>query len=257
MARGKRPVSFRTRKLSLSAPMVLPRGRGGRVGRRRTTIPNGGQSHVLWPPFACVSGPCRRRVPTAPPNDEVPADNDFTRTRSRRTAGTRTAHARRGAPGREPAARAGAIGRRPGSGSSGRRDAGSSGRRPTLARRRDDVNRVPGRAAKRTFGFRPPRGPRSVASQRRRRPWWSIAPRRGLRSTRRRSALGRPRPTNGGSGDRSGRGDRQQRMAGPPSLRDVANRRPDGPSAAATARGDRRTAVDRGRPRPVRGPAVA
>src|SRR4051794_31052399 len=54
MARGKRPVSFRTRKLSLSAPMVLPRGRGGRVGRRRTTIRNGGQSHVLWPPLSFV-----------------------------------------------------------------------------------------------------------------------------------------------------------------------------------------------------------
>src|SRR5690349_15899908 len=36
MARGKRPVTFRTRKLSLPAPMVLPRRRGGRVGRRRT-----------------------------------------------------------------------------------------------------------------------------------------------------------------------------------------------------------------------------
>src|SRR5215213_2932431 len=52
MARGKRPATFRTRKLSLSAPMVLPWRRGGRVGRRRTTIPNGGQSYVLWPPFA-------------------------------------------------------------------------------------------------------------------------------------------------------------------------------------------------------------
>src|SRR4051812_14045554 len=38
MARGKRPVSFRTRKLSLSAPMVLPWRRGGRVGRRRTYL---------------------------------------------------------------------------------------------------------------------------------------------------------------------------------------------------------------------------
>src|SRR4051794_36064889 len=71
MARGKRPVSFRTRKLSLSAPMVLPWRRGGRVGRRRTTIPNGGQSYVLWPPFAfsCLDSaasdlpfPGRRRI---------------------------------------------------------------------------------------------------------------------------------------------------------------------------------------------------
>src|ERR671932_35678 len=39
MAGGKRPVPFRTRKLSLSAPMVLLRRRSGRVGRRRTTTP--------------------------------------------------------------------------------------------------------------------------------------------------------------------------------------------------------------------------
>src|SRR5215218_8223170 len=49
MARGKRPVTFRTRKLSLSAPMVLPWRRGGRVGRRRTTIPEGAPTYVLGP----------------------------------------------------------------------------------------------------------------------------------------------------------------------------------------------------------------
>src|SRR5690606_29023765 len=39
IARGKRPVPFRTRKLSPSAPMVL-RGRlRGRVGHRRTPVP--------------------------------------------------------------------------------------------------------------------------------------------------------------------------------------------------------------------------
>ena len=53
MARGKRPVSFRTRKLSLSAPMVLPWRRGGRVGRRRTTIPEGAPASVLGPLSAC------------------------------------------------------------------------------------------------------------------------------------------------------------------------------------------------------------
>src|SRR5699024_8153394 len=37
-AKGKRPVPFRTRKLSPSAPMVLHRRRCGRVGRSRTTI---------------------------------------------------------------------------------------------------------------------------------------------------------------------------------------------------------------------------
>ena len=36
MAVGKRPVPFRTRKLSPPAPMVLPGGPGGRVGRGRT-----------------------------------------------------------------------------------------------------------------------------------------------------------------------------------------------------------------------------
>src|SRR6476469_6567762 len=36
IARGKRPVPSRTRKLSLSAPMVLRGPLRGRVGRRRT-----------------------------------------------------------------------------------------------------------------------------------------------------------------------------------------------------------------------------
>src|SRR5690349_16805031 len=51
MARGKRPVTFRTRKLSLSAPMVLPWRRGGRVGRRRTYFLKWGSEHSLRPPF--------------------------------------------------------------------------------------------------------------------------------------------------------------------------------------------------------------
>src|ERR671920_2038627 len=37
IARGKHPAPFRTRKLSLSAPMVLQVRTCGRVGRRRTT----------------------------------------------------------------------------------------------------------------------------------------------------------------------------------------------------------------------------
>ena len=49
MARGKRPVPFRTRKLSLSAPMVLPWRRGGRVGRRRTTITERAPASTLGP----------------------------------------------------------------------------------------------------------------------------------------------------------------------------------------------------------------
>ena len=39
IATGKRPAPFRTRKLSPSAPMVLPGRPGGRVGRRRTPPP--------------------------------------------------------------------------------------------------------------------------------------------------------------------------------------------------------------------------
>src|SRR5688500_2528582 len=70
MARGKRPVTFRTRKLSLSAPMVLPWRRGGRGGRRRTTIPARAPASVL--------GPCRRSggilrgEPGAPPRPSAP-----------------------------------------------------------------------------------------------------------------------------------------------------------------------------------------
>src|SRR4051794_29200684 len=40
IALGKRPVTFRTRKLSLSAPMVLQGGPCGRVGHRRTIFPD-------------------------------------------------------------------------------------------------------------------------------------------------------------------------------------------------------------------------
>src|SRR3712207_1720534 len=62
MARGKRPVPFRTRKLSLSAPMVLPRRRGGRVGRRRTTPPGTGVgAPPLRPPFRRLHPPSVRQ----------------------------------------------------------------------------------------------------------------------------------------------------------------------------------------------------
>ena len=71
LAWGKRPVPFRTRKLSPTAPMVLPWRRGGRVGRRRTTIPSKGvEQHesfgvVLAPPPSCISGQCFSRDLTA------------------------------------------------------------------------------------------------------------------------------------------------------------------------------------------------
>ena len=47
IARGKRPVTFRTRKLRLSAPMVLQGGPCGRVGHRRTYFSN----TTEWPPL--------------------------------------------------------------------------------------------------------------------------------------------------------------------------------------------------------------
>src|SRR5688572_514000 len=68
MARGKRPVTFRTRKLSLPAPMVLPRRRGGRVGRRRTTIPEGAPTSA-W-------GPLRHAPTLDPPREKCPLGGD-------------------------------------------------------------------------------------------------------------------------------------------------------------------------------------
>ena len=41
IAKGKRPATFRTRKLSPPAPMVLHPQECGRVGRRRTFFPQG------------------------------------------------------------------------------------------------------------------------------------------------------------------------------------------------------------------------
>jgi hypothetical protein len=60
MAKGKHPVTFRTRKLSSSAPMVLHRGRCGRVGHRRTIFhegppPSGGGPSCFPGPFPGLS----------------------------------------------------------------------------------------------------------------------------------------------------------------------------------------------------------
>jgi dTDP-4-amino-4,6-dideoxygalactose transaminase len=49
IASGKRPVTFRTRKLSLTAPMVLHAGACGRVGHRRTNIEEAVVSGLLSP----------------------------------------------------------------------------------------------------------------------------------------------------------------------------------------------------------------
>src|SRR3954447_9289814 len=59
MAKGKRPVTFRTRKLSLSAPMVLPGGPGGRVGHRRTYLEETGVGASRFGPRSCM--PAHRR----------------------------------------------------------------------------------------------------------------------------------------------------------------------------------------------------
>ena len=70
IAKGKHPVPSRTRKLSLSAPMVLqPRG-CGRVGRRRTTIhdkatPIGG-GLVAFGDHCAATCRAQRRSVTAP-----------------------------------------------------------------------------------------------------------------------------------------------------------------------------------------------
>src|SRR5437879_2604057 len=61
MAEGKRPVPFRTRKLSPPAPMVLHSLGCGRVGRRRTSSPKGlvvGHISVCsdHKPLRCVRG---------------------------------------------------------------------------------------------------------------------------------------------------------------------------------------------------------
>ena len=61
IATGKHPDPYRTRKLSLPAPMVLPPRGGGRVGRRRTSFceratSNGGP-FVMW---VSVQGPVFR-----------------------------------------------------------------------------------------------------------------------------------------------------------------------------------------------------
>src|SRR3954463_10678428 len=86
MARGKRPVTFRTRKVSLSAPMVLPWRRGGRVGRRRTNFPEGAPASVLGPlsPFPHPRGsPRHAREEHRPPVQKPEPDRGAFCTESR------------------------------------------------------------------------------------------------------------------------------------------------------------------------------
>src|SRR5215213_6290203 len=64
MAKGKHPAPFRTRKLSLSAPMVLHGGPCGRLGRCRTTTPQG-RSFVTGPEVFLVQCFCAVTQPDA------------------------------------------------------------------------------------------------------------------------------------------------------------------------------------------------
>ena len=57
IARGKRPVPFRTRKLRPAAPMVLHPGGCGRVGHRRTTIRTPGGVPGFGPRTMCGARP--------------------------------------------------------------------------------------------------------------------------------------------------------------------------------------------------------
>ena len=63
MAAGKRPVPFRTRKLSPPAPMVLPPGGSGRVGYRR---PNNFTQAPATQHHRCAAGAFHMRGPNPP-----------------------------------------------------------------------------------------------------------------------------------------------------------------------------------------------
>ncbi len=85
IARGKRPVPFRTRKLSPSAPMVLHGRLCGRVGRRRTTI------HRKEPPhpgrlFSASTG--QRSSSPTPVTDHPPSGRSLARPERGRAAPT-------------------------------------------------------------------------------------------------------------------------------------------------------------------------
>ena len=56
IASGKRPVTFRTRKLRLIAPMVLHSGGCGRVGHRRTPF-GGGRDSLVCTVCVRLAGP--------------------------------------------------------------------------------------------------------------------------------------------------------------------------------------------------------
>ena len=102
-ASGKHPVPFRTRKLSLSAPMVLHGGPCGRLGRRRTThTPQGRPPFVVDPEVfvrpdafrTCwrlsIAVRCRSRAPSTTP-DRQTSCRDLPRLTTRRPVADRSA----------------------------------------------------------------------------------------------------------------------------------------------------------------------
>lgn len=62
MARGSHPIPFRTRKLSPSAPMVLPLFVGGRVGRCRIKLENPKEESLGFSAFKCIAFLIKRVV---------------------------------------------------------------------------------------------------------------------------------------------------------------------------------------------------
>src|SRR5262245_18806486 len=126
MAAGSHPFPFRTRKLSLPAPMVLGGRLPGRVGRRRnnlarTPLLSGGAFVVLAlrsPFMASPSGPARRD----PGRGGRPAGGSRSTGRpSGGSAGVRGGAGRGAAPS---ARRGGAPGGGPSSGAGGRPNRG-------------------------------------------------------------------------------------------------------------------------------------
>src|SRR5690242_976492 len=140
MAEGKRPVSFRTRKLSPPAPMVLHPGGCGRVGHRRTSSRSrathtGGPRPVFIGPLSCWPlldmpdrPPPRKDVPvTSSPNDRHGREQGDGDRRPRRDVDDRS-HGRPGySRGSGDDRERGGYGREPGRGYQSRDDRGSGG----------------------------------------------------------------------------------------------------------------------------------
>ena len=74
IAEGKRPVPFRTRKLSPPAPMVLHSTGCGRVGHRRTPVVRRGPT--WWVPFLRLYRNSERTPVSEDNNDRRPSRGD-------------------------------------------------------------------------------------------------------------------------------------------------------------------------------------